>query len=313
MFIIADIGSNWRNKEDCLKSIREAKVAGADAAKFQLYTQEHLYGAHHTLPPGRKLNPNWLKELRDACRSYKLEFMCSTFAPAMLNIVDKYVERHKIASAELKYPDLLEEARDTNKPVYISTGGSTEDDIKRCLDIFDKSRDQVTLLYCVGAYPAADKDYDLKMIGYLASKYKVSVGISDHTTGDSLAKAGLYGATVYEKHFKLDDKIDSPDASHSLAPSEFRSLVKNIRENEISFKPQTCEMAFIYQYNRRLVSLCNIRPGAKFLYNINYSALRTLKNNYDYISPFDADKIEGKLCKEYIPAGRIISTKFVTT
>jgi len=312
VFIIADIGSNWKNKQDCIDSIREAKVAGADAVKFQLYTLEHLYGAHHKLPPCRKLNPVWLPDFKKECKEYGIELMCTAFSPAMINIVDKYVERHKIASAELKYPDLLEEARDTNKPVYISTGGSTEREIECTLDIFGAKRDLVTLLYCVGAYPAKSTDYNLRMIGYLASKYKVSVGISDHTQGKSLARSALYGATAYEKHYKLDSKLDSPDADHSITPAKFRELVKDIRGYEVDFRPQLCEADFVTKYNRRLVSLGNIAPGGKFRYNINYGAFRSETPSGDYISPFDTYKIEGKICKAYLPAGRAITMKYVT-
>jgi len=310
VFIIADVGSNYRNYQDCVESIIEAKKCGADAVKFQMYSPDHLYG-NYKLAPAKKggITQLWIKDLVETCRDYEIEFMCSTFAPGMLNVIDKYADRHKIASAELKYPALLEEARDAGKPVYISTAASTEREIEECLDIFGGARDLVTLLYCVGAYPALEEYYDLKKIGYLASKFRVAVGLSDHTK--SIIDPTEYGATCLEKHFKLRD-FDTPDQGHSFGPENFKAMVKTIRSNKFKYEPLPCERDFVEKHNRRLIAITNIRPGDKFRYNLNYGAFRSSRVCNDYISPFDQDRIEGKLSKALVLAGKPITMRCVS-
>jgi N,N'-diacetyllegionaminate synthase len=152
MKIIAEIGSNWHSLDDCLSSIALAKNCGADAVKFQAYSHDALYGyrlsraeLYHDedantltaravdIPLAGTLPLDWLPTLKAKADSVGVEFMCSAFSVPLLNEVDKFVATHKVASAELTHIRMLERLREIGKPVILSTGASSMNDISIAL------------------------------------------------------------------------------------------------------------------------------------------------------------------------------------
>ena len=248
MQIIAEIGSNWKTYDDCVRAIRIAKKCGADAVKFQYFTSADLYGVS-----GKAVAciPN-TRALSIEANAHDIEFMCTAFHPMGYVEVDPWVKRHKIASSEITDESILRAVNDLKKPVIVSTGGASFEEIDRALEILNKC--PVTLLYCVVSYPARVVDFRhlYAMVGRYGSL--CSYGYSDHST-DVLCIPSLsrsFGATVLEKHVNFFDYTDTPDAPHSLSKYEFALMVKHLRgESNLSetFTPNP--------WKRKMITLPN--------------------------------------------------------
>lgn len=318
-FIIAECGSNWTSFEDAKDSITMAKNVGANACKFQLFDHKALYGLEPDIskPIHQRrfdgLPPEWLPKLAEKAAACGIEFMCSAFSPELLRAVDPYVKRHKIASAELTYRELLEAAKATGKPILLSTGGSSLTDIKMALEIL-KGAD-VTLMYCVSAYPA--KNVNLfsmdKLEVFCSMPFGVKIGYSCHTDEwyTPVAAVKYHGATVIEKHFKLRD-MDTPDAPHSLNPEEFKEMVDVIRgkADHICF-PEPQERDMLHRHNRRLIATKDVGPGEELVYGRNFGCYRSLVSDAEGLHGFSDKQVTGKICKVALKAGDPITPKHI--
>lgn len=319
-FVVAEVGSNWRNKVDCLYAIKMAKWCGADAVKFQLFDEESLYGFSQAkrdaaangylldLSACRSvfgwLDPEWLPDLAEYARTQELEFMCSAFSPELLDLVDPFVRIHKVASSEINHARLLERINASGKPVFLSTAASTLPDIDtalKCLPDCDK-----VVMYCVGSYPA--KDIDLGCLDVLRLNTKCLVGYSDHSTDVRIipAEAVKRGACVIEKHFNaLDPGIETPDSGHSLNPDEFKLMIDSImgRSKDSYVGPTRDERDMILKHKRRLKCIRDIKVGEKLEENINFGIFRSLVDDAHAYSPFVIDHVVGKTALRDIRAG----------
>ena len=238
-FIIAEIASNWEgNFTKARKLIKESKLAGANAVKFQIWRANDLYDRTH---------PNWkfikkseitfqkLKKLTKISDEIGIELFCSAFYPEAIDILEKLkVKRYKIASRTclLKDPFSLETLKaksDTKKPVIISMGmGGNKKKIEK---IFSKN--QKTFCYCISEYPTSIKKINWKD----AMKFD---GFSDHTLGITatlifaiLKKQQNSKNIIIEKHVKLENS-KGPDASSSIDTTELSVMIKSIHEIERS-------------------------------------------------------------------------------
>lgn len=244
-FVIADPGADHMGSLDrMVMAIRAAKDAGADAIKPQLYRADSIYA------PGVRAEQQYGPEdLRDIIRRYEMplewlpvlkgyadaigiEFMCSAFSKELYDAVDPYVKRHKIASLEAGDADLVRHVIAYGKPVIISTGSATTEEVFALRE----EAPGATLLQCTTAYPAPVGESDLRAIGVILD------GFSDHTESlISGAVAVARGATVVEKHITLGDETSrsSPDYRHSFDPQDFKEYVANIREAELLLGTQS--------------------------------------------------------------------------
>lgn len=235
MEIIAEVGSNWVTELDSLNSVLYAKRAGADVVKFQYYTHMDLYGVSGPLC----CLPN-VRELSLAAREIGIEFMCTGFSPDGYDMIDPWVKRHKIASSEITDPTILRKVASFGKPVLLSTGGATMDEIERAIGFLKPN--PVTVLYCVAEYPA--RVIDFRNLSRLKKKFGnyCDIGYSDHST-DVLnvpTMALVCDAKVIEKHVNFVGCKDTPDAPHSLSKEEFSMMVKVLRNDlpeEETFRP----------------------------------------------------------------------------
>lgn len=318
-FIICEIGSNWTSLDDCLESIRQAKGAGADAVKFQLFTQKELYGVDqvHGLtlsndyrPPF--LNPEWLPKLKHECNKMNIEFMCTAFSPEGYDVVNPYVNIHKVASAEMTHVRILEKLRSLGKPVIMSTGASGRQDvemaIKHLTNDFEGEtpvQTPIVLMYCVASYPA--NEIDLNKIQLMKAIYGLPCGYSDHST-DVLTIPPMsihHEACVLEKHFTAID-ADTPDKGHSLNPNQFKKMVDRIRCNgryDINLGPHPSEQPMILKHNRRLIAIKDIAKGETLQEGVNFGIYRSLKDDTHAFSPFAIDHVNGKASLTDIKAG----------
>lgn len=278
-FIIAEVGSNHNRSLRIAKElIGVAAVAGADAVKFQSLKFDELY-LKNLLPDKklRKLFPkielpeDWYSELDRFAKARKILFLSTPAYKRAVDILEKIgVAAYKIGSPQaIGNLPLVKYIAKKKKPVFLSTGYSTYDDIKRAVNVCRKERNnKIVLLHCVSQYPTPPVRVNLEAIPYLKKKFKLPVGFSDHTLGCHITLAAVAkGANVIEKHFTLSRKLKGPDHFFALEPKELKEMVQKIREVEQSFgqgkRNQIFkeEKRFISQIQTRIITSKEIKKG----------------------------------------------------
>ena len=229
--VVCEIGLNHNGDFNrAIEMIRMAKECGAHVAKFQYFdvdvlcVQRNDFNNYNLL---KKIcpRPQWLPMLKKECDRAGIEFACTVFCKYSAQDVNPYVKSFKVASPEVLDIPFLKELAAYKKPLILSTGKATFDDLDR---IFREVTDNIILLYCVSKYPAEVDDYSLNMIDKLKERYKVPVGISDHTRDiDFSIAAADKGVFMIEKHFKYDE--DCVDAAVSLNPAQLTELTRAVR------------------------------------------------------------------------------------
>jgi pseudaminic acid synthase len=250
VFIIAELSANHaQNKDIALRTIDAAAEAGADAIKLQTYTPDTIT-LNSSAPPfvvksknewaGRTLHDlyaeamtpwEWHAELIARAHAKGLECFSTPFDPTAIAFLETLgVPCHKVASFELNDLPLVEAMARTGKPMILSTGMASLDDITAALATCRQAgNEQLAVLRCVSSYPARPEMMDLRSYEVLRD-FDVVLGLSDHTRESTVAIASVaLGAKVIEKHFILDRSVGGPDAFFSLDPSEFRHMVDAVR------------------------------------------------------------------------------------
>ncbi len=253
-FIIAELSANHNQDiEIALKSIDSIKQCGADAVKLQTYTpdtitldcdNDYFKIKHGTIWDGTTLYElykkaytpwEWQPKLKKYAEDLGLICFSSPFDKTAVDFLAKMnVAAYKIASFEIVDIPLIEYTAAQGKPIIISTGIATEDEIADAVDVCRKvGNNQIALLKCTSEYPAPIEETNLKTIPYLTNKFGVVAGLSDHTLEATASIAAVaVGAKIIEKHFILDKSIGGPDSSFSLEPTQFAQMVKAIRSVE---------------------------------------------------------------------------------
>ncbi len=256
-FIIAEVGSNWKvgSFEEDLKQAKNLIIAavdaGADAVKFQTYRPETVYAQNagkseylskngitediHSIFEHHSMPYEMIPKLANFCKEKNILFMSSPFSVQDAKEIDPFVEIHKVASFEINHIRLLEFLFKTKKPIIVSTGASTYDEIDFLFKLAKKyEHESIALLQCTSKYPSPLNALNLSVIPKMKLKYNVPVGFSDHSIhpiiGPILA-VGL-GATIIEKHFTLDKSLPGPDHSFALNPDELKIMIDHIRESD---------------------------------------------------------------------------------
>lgn len=256
VYIIAELSANHgQNFDQAVRIIHAAKQAGADAVKLQTYTpatitipsdRDFFRIAGGTLWDGRTLYDlyreaftpwDWQPKLKAVADDIGLQLFSSAFDPTAVDFLESMrVPAHKIASPELVDIPLIEKMAGTGKPLILSTGMATLSEIEEAIDAaFSAGATQIALLRCTSAYPAPAEEMNLRSIPDLAQRFGLPVGLSDHTSGITVAIAAMaLGATIIEKHLTLSRSAGGPDCAFSLEPAEFKSLVEAVRSAEKS-------------------------------------------------------------------------------
>ena len=256
VFIIAELSANHNGSlETAIKTIRAAKRTGADAIKIQTYTADTITLAaktedfllkQGTIWDGKYLHDlyqeahtpwEWHKTLFDVAKEEGLICFSSPFDPTAVDLLEELENPiYKIASFEITDIPLIRYVASKGKPIIISTGIATADDIELALETCKKEgNNQIALLKCTSSYPAPMGEANLIMIKDLADRFGVISGLSDHTLGITAPVIAVtQGAKIIEKHFILDRSIGGPDASFSLNEEEFTQMVKAVREAEVA-------------------------------------------------------------------------------
>jgi len=236
VFIIAEVGINHNGNPRLAKElVRKAKECGADAVKFQTFKAESLCSQksqYFKLFKSVQIRKDGWLEITRLARSLNIIFLSTPFDEESVDLLNNLkVPAFKVASGDLTYLPFLKYIAKKDKPVLLSTGASTILEVGEALkEIYSTGNKKVVLLHCVSNYPAKAEDVNLKVIETLERKFKVPVGLSDHTIGTTIPVAAVsLGAKVIEKHFTLNKDLAGPDHKLSLNPEEFKEMVKQIR------------------------------------------------------------------------------------
>lgn len=236
VYVIAEAGSNHCGEMRIADALtRAAAEAGANAIKWQLFSASDLYAEgteQHAAAKRAAMSATWVAQLAGVAHGYGLDFGCTAFARWGVDVVDPFVRWHKVSSLELTDVELVKHIARKRKPVLLSTGAATIDEVVVVRSLIEQSwwGVRVCVLQCQAAYPAPDDEVDLLAGPTMGNPW----GYSDHTLGiEAAVGAAWLGAAVIEKHLRLDDTPqDSPDYGHSITPSEFAEMVRRIRYAE---------------------------------------------------------------------------------
>lgn len=253
-FIVAELSANHaHNLETALASVRAIAKAGVDAVKIQTYTADTItldcdkddFQIHdgglwdgyklHTLYQEAYTPWEWHHELFEFARENGIVLFSTPFDNTAVDFLEECGNPiMKIASFEITDVNLIRYAASKGKPMVISTGVATQEDIELAIQACHETGNyDITLLRCVSAYPAPLENVNLRTMQDMKERYGVKVGLSDHTMGSDVAIAAVaLGAEMIEKHFILDRSIGGPDAAFSMTVDEFKSMVTSIRNVE---------------------------------------------------------------------------------
>lgn len=252
VFVVAEVSAN--HKQDlslALKTIKAAKKAGADAVKFQIYrpdtitidsSGEYFRITQGTLWDGRTLYDlykeaympwEWYSELVKTAKSLGLVIFSTPFDPTAVDFLETMeTPAYKIASYEITDTPLIEYAAAKGKPMLLSTGIATADDIEAALSACQRAGNtKVALLKCTSVYPTPPEEMNLLTIPYLRETFGgTEVGLSDHSRGIAAVSAAVaLGAHIVEKHFILHSSLGGLDSAFSIDPDQFAEMVQTVR------------------------------------------------------------------------------------
>ena len=331
-FIIAEAGSNWKSGsyeedlEQAKKLIKIASKAGADAVKFQTYKADTVYAynagnSNYLTEQGinKEINEifeylsmpyEMISELSQICNDEKIIFMSTPFSVEDAKQIDPFVSLHKIASFEINHVRLIEFLSKTEKPILISTGASTFDEIDFAVNLIKNNKNnEIGLLQCTSKYPAPIESLNLSAIPKMKERYNIPIGFSDHSVEPligPLTAVGL-GATIIEKHFTLDKNLPGPDHSFAITPQELELMVKSIRQadktkgngKKIILNEEQELLLFA---KRRIQAIKDIRKGDILKEGFNFEVLRP-GNRIRGLEPRFLDKINGAKSTKNVPKG----------
>lgn len=254
-YIVAELSANHNNDlETTLNTLKAIKESGADAVKLQtffphlmtpkLFTDEFkikegLWKGMFQYDLYKKINLpiEWHKIIFEKSKELGIECFSSPFDLKSVDVLENLNNPYyKVASSEINHIPLLIKIAKTKKPVILSTGVASIEDISLAIKTLnDNGCDDITVLKCTASYPTPLEDSNLRAMMTIKDRFDVKVGLSDHTKGfiAPLVAVAL-GASFIEKHFILDKKIDTPDRDFSLDPTEFKTMVEAIRDAEKS-------------------------------------------------------------------------------
>ncbi|SDB54180.1 N-acetylneuraminate synthase [Pseudobutyrivibrio sp. YE44] len=248
-YIIAEMSANHGGSLDnALEIVREAAKAGADCLKIQTYTADSLtidsdnecFKIKGGLWDGYKLYDlykeagtpyEWQGLIKTECEKYGMDFLSTPFDKDGVDFLESLeVEAYKIASFELVDIPLIEYTASKGKPMIMSTGMASIDEIQDAIDACHRvGNEQIILLKCCSEYPAPWPDMHLGNIPDMSKRFNVPVGLSDHSAGSLGAVVGVaLGACVIEKHVMLEG-VDSADSKFSMTMTDFAQMVKDVR------------------------------------------------------------------------------------
>jgi sialic acid synthase len=313
-YVIAEIGHNHQGELEKAKAlVHAAHECGANAVKFQkrsnraLYTRDYYdqpydnefsfgrtYGEHRE---ALELEPAAYRELHAYARELGITFFATAWDFASADFLAELdVPAYKLASGDLRNTPLQRYVAQFGKPIFLSTGGGTMEDIERAADAILPLNPQLCVLQCTAAYPAETEELNLRVIGTLRDRFpELVIGLSDHQSGISMALvAYMLGARVIEKHFTLDHAWKGTDHAFSLMPDGMRRLVRDLRRVRPAMgdgvkRPLPVEQKPLEKMGKKLVAARALPAG-----HVLAAADVAIKSPADAgLPPYELDRIVG--------------------
>lgn len=314
-FVVAEIGHNHQGSlEKAREFFLRAKECGVDAVKLQkrdnraLYTRAMYempyshensfgatYGAHRE---ALEFGYEEYAELKRYARDLGLAMFATVFDLPSADFLAKLeMPAYKIASGDLKNTPLLEHVARIGKPMFVSTGGGTIEDVQRAHDTIMPINPQLCLLQCTASYPVEAEEMNLRVISAYRERFPDAViGLSDHQNGIAMAVvAYALGARVVEKHFTLNRAWKGTDHAFSLEPLGMRKLVRDLRRTEVALgdglkRVYPSEEKPLFKMAKKLVAARNLPAG-----HVLTAADIAIRSPNDGLPPYELARVIGKV------------------
>ena len=322
VYIIAEMSANHGGSlENALEIVRQSAKAGANCLKIQTYTADSItincdnedFIIHGGLWDGYKLYDlytdagtpyTWQKRIKEECDAYDIDFLSTPFDSDAVDFLESIgCEAYKIASFELVDIPLIEYTAAKGKPMIISCGMSSIEEIQDAVDAcYRVGNDQIVLLKCCSEYPANWKDMHIANIPDMMNRFCVPVGLSDHSAGSIAAVVAVsMGACVVEKHVKIGG-VESADSEFSMPMDEFAGMVKAVKEakeiaGKVQYGPTEGEQGNL-KLRRSLFAVKDIKAGEE----ITTDNVRSIRPSTG-LKPKYLSSILGKRAKQEISFG----------
>lgn len=331
-FVVAEAGANHdRDLDTARRLVDVAAEAGADAVKFQTYTGSNLYSRHtppfeylgelgqkpaHELLDEIALPRDWQPLLAQHAAEQGIAFMSSPFDREAVDELDALdVPAFKIASFEIVDLPFIEYVGSKRRPLILSTGMATLDEIGEALDAARRGgATEFALLQCASVYPAPPEIMNLRAMHTMRDTFGVPVGLSDHTLGIHVASAAVAaGAELIEKHFTLDRTRTGPDHAFAIEPGELRDLVRHVRDVEAALGtgekvgPSDAEASEMYRNARRSVVAATTIPAG----TVVTREMLTVKRPGFGIKPNRIDDVVGRTARRTIEIDEVVTWDLV--
>lgn len=324
VYIVAELSANHNQDfRQAVQLVHAARDAGADAVKLQTYTpdtltidcdKEYFHIGKGTIWEGRTLYDlygeaytpwEWQPKLKEIANDLGLDLFSTPFDPTAVDFLEEMgVPAYKVASFELVDLPLIRYIARTGKPMIMSTGMATLEEIGEAVrEAREAGATEIALLKCSSAYPAPPEEMNLRVIPHLAQAFDVPVGLSDHTLGIAVPVAAVaLGACIVEKHFTLSRDVPGPDSAFSLEPHEFRAMVEAIRVTEkalgeVRYEVTEREVASRV-FRRSLFVVQDVKAGEPF----SNENVRAIRPGYG-LHPRYLDKVIGMCASQDIERG----------
>ena len=329
-YVIAELGSNHNGDMGIAKKLIDAaKESGADCVKFQSWSKETIFSRKkyeenffladdyrdredftlEEIVEAYAISEEQLLEVKEYSNSVGIDFSSTPFSRREADfLVDKLESSFiKIASMDVNNFPYLDYIARKNKPIILSTGLSSLDDIDKAIRTIEEAgNNQIVILHCIATYPPKDEDVNLKNIQTLSNIYPYPVGFSDHTLGPCMSVAAVAnGACLIEKHFTLDKNMEGWDHKLSADPKEMKNLIQDCKNAKLALgNPRiirTESKARVNEFRRSIVASRDIKKGEIFALD-----MLDFKRPGRGLSPGDIEFVIGKKSKRNISYDEII-------
>jgi len=332
VYVVAEVSANHHQDfEQAVRIIEAAKEAGADAVKLQTYTAETITlrsdrecfrigggtpwdgSTLHDLYDRAHTPWNWQPRLKQVAGEFGLDLFSSPFDPSAVDFLEAMnVPAYKVASCELVDLPLVRKVAGTGKPLIMSTGMATFEEICEAVDTAEAAgARQIALLKCTSAYPALPGEMNLKTIPELEHRFALPCGLSDHTRGIAVPVAAVaLGARIVEKHLTLSRALQGPDSEFSLEPQEFREMVQAVRVAEkalgaVFFGPTDREQNGL-NFRRSLFVVRDVEQGEIF----SHGNVRSIRPAYGLHTRY-LHEVVGRRAAQRIGRGTPLSWELI--
>ncbi|EPR35558.1 N-acetylneuraminic acid synthase domain-containing protein [Alkalidesulfovibrio alkalitolerans DSM 16529] len=316
-FVIAEVGHNHQgNLETCMEMMKVAKECGADAVKLQKrnnktfftramydspYCSENSYGSTYgEHREALEFDVDQYSKLIEYAKELGIVLFATAFDLESADFLESlHMPLYKIASSDIVNTPLLKKVASYGKPMIVSTGGVSIEDVRRAYETIRPINENFCFLQCTAAYPVQDyKDFNLRVIDTYRREFPdVVIGLSDHESGISMATAAyVLGARVVEKHFTLNRSWKGTDQSFSLAPGGLRRLVRDLRRVHLALgdgvkRPYDVERAPLTKMVKKLVAARDLSAGTRIR---ETDVIFRVTGRADGMLPYQLDEIVGK-------------------